>query len=294
MRAQPADEALGIEPFRQNFVESQHGGSIVALEEVVGQLEVIVVVEDVQVLDHLLVAHFLAAERHCLVEERERITHCPVGFLCDDVHGIFTHRNFLLGSDVLHVAHHVLNADAVEVVGLAAGKDGGEYLVFLGGGQDEDGMCRRFLKSLEESIEGRLRQHVHLVDDIYAVAAHLRRDAHLVGQCTDVVDRVVGCCVQLVYAVRTPFGERAAGLAFSARFELRPGIAAIDGLGEYPGRACLAHAARAAEEVCMCKLAALYRVLERACDVLLSQQRLEAVRTIFPGRYDELFHSLQR
>ena len=209
------------------------------------------------------------------------------------MHGILAHRDALLGRNVLQIADHVFDADAVEVIGLAAGEDGGQDLVLLGGGQDEDGMCRGLFERLEEGVEGCLREHVHLVDDIYAVAAHLRGNAHLVGQRADVVDRVVGGGVELVDAVGTAFRERAAGFTRSARFQVRSGVAAVDGLGEDAGGTGLAHAARAAEEVSVRELSPLDRVLERPGDVFLAQQRLEAVGAVFPGRYDELFHSLQ-
>ena len=293
MRAQAADETLGVEAFAENLVEGAQGGGVVAGEEVVGQLEVVFVVEDAEVLDHLVVGHFLAAEGDRLVEEGEGVAHRAVGLLGDDVHRVFAHRHALLRRDGLHVADHVGDADAVEVVGLAAGEDGGQDLVLLGGGQDEDGVCRGFLEGLEEGVEGLLRKHMHLVDDVDAVAADLGRDADLVGQGADVVDRVVGRGVELVDAVGTAFGEGTAGFALAARFKVGTGIAAVDGLGEDTGGARLADAARAAEQVGVGQLAPLDRVLERAGDIFLAQQRLEAARAVFPGRYDELFHSLQ-
>ena len=293
MRAQAADETLCVEALREDLVEGEHRAGIVALQEVVGQAEIVIVVEHVQVLDHLFVRNLAAAEGDRLVEQREGVAHRAVGFLRDDVHGVLAHRNALFLSDGLHIAHHVVDADAVEVVGLAAREDGGQDLVLFGGGQDEDGVCRRFLERLEERVEGRLRKHMDLVDDIDAVAPDLRRDAHLVGQRTDVVDRVVGGGVELVDAVRAAFREGTARLALAARLQVRTGVAAVDGLGEDARRAGLAHAAGTAEEVGVRQLAALDRVLERPGDGLLAHQRLEAVGPVFPGRYDELFHSLQ-
>ena len=52
-------------------------------------------------------------------------------------------------------------------------------------------MCRRFLESLEESVERSLREHVHLVDDVYAILSYLRRDADLIHQGLDVLDTIV-------------------------------------------------------------------------------------------------------
>ena len=63
--------------------------------------------------------------------------------------------------------------------------------------QNEDRVCGRFLKRFKEGIERSLGQHVHLVDDVHFVGTHLGRKAHLVDKLTDVVDRVVGCGVEL-------------------------------------------------------------------------------------------------
>ena len=257
MGAQAADETLRVETFRENLVEGQHGVCVVACQEIISQPEVVFVIEDVQVLDDLLVGHFFPAEGDGLVEQCQGVAHGAVGFLGDDVHGVFAHRHTLFGCDALHVADHVFDTDAVEVVGLAAGKDGGQDLVLLSGGQDENRMGRRLFERLEEGVESLLRQHVHLVDDIHAVAADLRGDPYLVGQGADVVHGVIGRGVEFVDAVGASLREGAARLAFAARLEVRAGVAAVDGLGEDAGGAGLAYAARAAEEIGMRQLSPL-------------------------------------
>ena len=82
--------------------------------------------------------------------------------------------------------------------------------MFFSGGENEYGMCRRFLQSLQEGIEGSLGEHMHLVYDIYAVPSHLRRYAHLVHKGLYILDTVVGCCVKFMYAVGTAFSKRLA------------------------------------------------------------------------------------
>ena len=63
--------------------------------------------------------------------------------------------------------------------------------MLLSSRKNEYGVCRRFLQSLEEGVEGRLRQHMYLVDDVDAVVSHLRRHSHLVHQGLDVLYTVV-------------------------------------------------------------------------------------------------------
>ena len=175
------------------------------------------------------------------------------------------------------------NADAVEVVGLAAAEDGGEYLVLLGRGEDEDGMCGRFLQSLQEGVEGGRRQHVDLVYDVHGIPAGLGRNLHLVHEVLDVVDPVVGGGVKLVYAVGAALFERDAGLAFSAGFEVGAWVGAVDGLGEDSRRAGLADSPRSAEQVRVGQLPAQYGVFERLRYIVLTYKRFKGLRTILAG-----------
>ena len=118
--------------------------------------KIIFVVEDVEIADHVLVMDIGAAEGHSLVENGQSVTHCSVSLLGDDVQRLVVDGDVLLGGDVAEVLHDVGYADAVEVVGLAAGQDRRKDLMLLRGGKDEDGVCRRLLQSLEESVECRL------------------------------------------------------------------------------------------------------------------------------------------
>ena len=63
--------------------------------------------------------------------------------------------------------------------------------MFLSGGKNEDSMCRWLLKSLEECIEGCLREHVDLIDDIDTIPSYLRRDSNLLHKGLDVFNTIV-------------------------------------------------------------------------------------------------------
>ena len=91
----------------------------------------------------------------------------------------------------MQLAHNVLSGDSRKVVDLATAQDGGNNLMLLGGGEDEDGVSRGLLESLQEGIERCSRQHVHLVDDIHAIFAYWGRDAHLVDEVAHIIHRVV-------------------------------------------------------------------------------------------------------
>ena len=101
------------------------------------------VVQDIEISDDILILHIGTAKRHRLVENRERVTHCPVSLAGDDVERLVINIDILLGRDVAQIPHYVRNADTVEIVGLAPGQDRRQNLVLLGGRQDENRMCRR-------------------------------------------------------------------------------------------------------------------------------------------------------
>ena len=265
-------ESLAGESPREHVVEREQRLDIVARQERFGHAEVGVVVQYVERLGHLLIAEFLPAERNGLVEHRQGVAHAAVGFLCDQVERLVVGGDSLLRGDVFEVFHGVLDADAVEVVDLAAGEDRRDNLVFFGGRQDEDGVCGRLLERLEEGVEGGRREHVDLVDDEDRVASHLRDDAHLFDERTDVLDRVVRRGVQLVDVERASVVETAARFARVAGFGPF-GMQAVDRLGEDAGAGGLAHAARSAEEISVGKLTALDRVLQGRSDVLLPHDR---------------------
>ena len=119
-------------------------------------------------------------------------------------------------------------------------------------------MCRWFLKSLKEGVEGSGRQHVDLIDDVHAVLPDLRRNLHLVHQVLYVIHTIVGGGVQFMNTIGSAFLKRAAGLALAARIHLRRRIGAIDG-----------------------QLASDYGIFQGLGYVVLTDQGLKRVRTIF-------------
>ena len=290
MRGQGADEVQGVEALGQDLVKGEERAGVVPCQEVIYQGEGELVVQYVQVADDVFVFDVLSAEGHRLVEDGERVAHGTIGLGGYYVEGFVVYLYAFFFRDTLEVAHHVGDGDAVEVVGLASAQDGGKDLVLLGGGQDEDGVCRGFFQCFEEGVEGGLREHVHLVDDIHAVLSYLGRHLNLLHECLDIFHGVVGRGIQFVDAVASPLLEGDAGLALPAGFHLGTRVGAVDHLGEDTGRGGLTHAARSAEKVCVRELPPPDRVGQRAGDGILADERFEGVRPVLPGRYDIVTH----
>ena len=152
--------------------------------------------------------------------------------------------------------------------------------MFLCCGKYEYSMCRRFLKGLQEGIESRLGEHVHLVDDIYAVSSDLRRDTHLVHEGLDVFDSVVGCRIQLMYAVRPAFCKGKTRLTCSARLHFRRRAGAVYHLREYTRCGRLSDSSRSAKEVCMSKLPPQNRILQGLRYIVLADECPEGIRPV--------------
>jgi len=184
----------------------------------------------------------------------------------------------------------VLHHDAFEVENLASRQNSGKDFVFLGGGEDELGIRRRFLESLEESVERRARKHVHLVDDIHLVFPHLRRYPHLVDEGADVVNTAVGSRIELKDVERSVVVEAHARLALVARLHVGGGMQTIDGLRHDASACGLTHTSRSAEKESLRKGVVAYGVLQRRGDSMLTHDAFKRRRPVFSCRYDKIFH----
>ena len=287
-------EVQGVEALRQNLVQGEESVSVVSAQEIIHHPETVFVVQDVEVADDVFVMDIGAAEGHRLVENGEGVAHGSIGLGSDYMEGFVVDGDSFLGGDAAKVPHHVRNADAVEVVGLAAAQDGGKNLVFLRCRQNEDGVCRGLFQRLEEGVEGGLGQHVDLIDDVHAVASDLRGHLYLFHERFDVFHGVVGSGIQFVDAVRAAFLETHARFALPAGLHFRPGVHAIDHFGENARRGGLAHAPRTAEQIGMRQLPPPDGVGQRPGNRVLADQGFEGIRPVLPGRYNIVAHRLQR
>ena len=106
---------------------------------------------------------------------------------------------------------------------------------------------------------------MHLIDNKNLVFSDRRRNAHLVDQGTDVIDRVVGGGIEFMDIIRTLLVEGLAGFAFVTGFPVGSRIQTIDRLGKDTGTRSLAHSTGTAKEVGMSQLVTLYCILKCSC-----------------------------
>ena len=291
MGGKSVDKSACVEALGEHLVEQHHDVGGLVLERLVDDLEVVFAVEDIEVFEHLLVGDVALAEARRLVKDRQRVAHTAVGLLGYHVQRLGLCLDAFALSHHLEVVYDAGHGHAVEVINLATADDGGQYLVLLGGGEDEDDVGWRFLERLEEGVEGSRREHVYLVDDEDLVAAELGGDACLLHERLDVFYRVVAGGIELKDVVGALLVERLTALTLVARLSLGSGVHAVDGLGEDTRAGGLSHSSRTAEEVCVSEFAALHRILERSGKRRLSHHRVEAHRAVLAGGYNVFFHT---
>ena len=116
---------------------------------------------------------------------------------------------------------------------------------------------------------------------VFLVRARLRRDAGLLHQGLDLVNAIVAGGIQFKDVVGALLVESLAALALVACLAVFARVLAVDCLGKDAGTSGLAHTSRTAEEVGVCQLAALHRILQSGGQSTLSYDRIEGHRTVF-------------
>ena len=155
-------------------------------------------------------------------------------------------------------------------------------LVRLGGGEDEDDVGRRLLERLEQGVEGLGGEHVDLVDDVDleaalrpARSATFSRRSRMSSMPRLEAASISITSSELPSAMATQLAAGAAGRGVG-RDRAAGRADAVERLGQDAGGGGLAGAARAGEEVGVGDAVGLDGVAQRAGDVLLPDDVVEA------------------
>ena len=132
--------------FVQNFVKQEEKSGKVLLEDKIGSLEVIIVIQNVQIVDNTLVGDIFSGKRDQSVKNRESIPQGTISFLGDQVQPFRVCCNAFGLGHISQVMGNVFNRDALKIKDLAAAKYGWDDLVLFCSSQDKDGMRRWFFK----------------------------------------------------------------------------------------------------------------------------------------------------
>jgi len=218
-----------------------------------------------------------------LIEDGQGVAHTAVGLDGDDGQGfVFSFRALRVG-DAFQLIDDVVHADAVEIVDLATGKDGGNDFVFFRRSQDKDGVVWGLFQGLQKGVEGCRREHMNFIDDVHLVLAQLRGNAYLVDQGPDAVYRIIGGSVQFKDVEGTLVVETETGFTGIAGLSLWSRVQTIDGFGKNSGTGGFANASGTAKQVGVRQLVVFDRVFQRGCEGGLPDHRLKGVGAVFAG-----------
>ena len=174
--------------------------------------------------------------------------------------------------------------DSLKVESLTAGENRDRQLVGLGRAEHELHVGRRLLERLQKRVERLPREHVHFVDDVGFVVAPRRPDGDVLPQLPHLVDAAVAGGVDLHHVHILPGRDCLAGVADVAGLAA-DATGAFKRLGIDAGRARLAHAACASEEIGVTDPARLDRPRQAAGDVFLADQFVEPLRAVAAGHH---------
>ena len=117
----------------------------------------------------------IPAKSEALVGKGQRVAHAALRRARDQRKSAVFDGDARAGEHVRQRTLDIGYADAVKVEPLAAGDDRRwEFLRFCGG-EDKENMFRRLFERFEQRVERGTREHVNLVDDVYAAAEPHRR-----------------------------------------------------------------------------------------------------------------------
>ena len=192
---------------------------------------------------NVLLIDRVSAERNKLVQHGLSITHTAVCHSRDSKGSLLTEGHSLFGSDIHQMVRDDGARNGAKIKALAAGKDRRQNFVRLRCRKNKHHMRRRLLQRLEQSVEGLLREHVHLINVNDTVVAARRRKLHIVPQVTNVINTAIGGAVNLEHIQTAPLGNLPAHVLIRVKIHLRP-AGAVKSLGKNTRRGGLAGAAR--------------------------------------------------
>ena len=128
------------------------------------------------------------AIRHRLIEQRQRVAHRAFSRARDDGERVVLDLHILQRANLAQMLGEQAGIDAAQIEALATRAHRDRHLLDLGRREKKFHMLRRLLQRLQQAVEGRLREHVHFVDDVDLHARHDRAIARIVDDLAHVVD----------------------------------------------------------------------------------------------------------
>ena len=286
-RAQVLQGAVVRQAAAGHFIGYRHQVGAILRGECIEQAHQVRLVECAEHALHRFERHLAGGVRNGLISQRQRIAHRAVGALRQQTQRGLLERDAFLPEDVFEVADDMTRRHLLEVELQAARQHRHGNLLRIRGGEDELDVRRRFFERLEHRIERVVRQHVHLIDHVDLEARIAWRVDRLFKQLGHLVDAAVGRRIHLDVV------DKAAGIDGDAGFAHPAGLLgdaalpvradAIERLGQDARQRGLADPARAREQIGVVQPPGAQGVAQCTDDVLLADQRIEILGTVFAG-----------
>ena len=226
-----------------------------------------------------------------LVQQGQTIAHRAISGAGQLGNRLVVGSNLFSGKDFAHLPADLRMIQPLEVELQAAAEHGHRQLLRVGGGQQELHMRRRLFQGLEQRIERRLGQHVHLVDQVHLVVAAAGHVLRVLDHLSHIVHTGIGSGIDFQQVDIAPGIDIPAGGAFTTGVGTGAALA-IERLGKDARDRGLAHPAGACEQKGMVHPAGVQRIGQRTHHMLLADQFGKTLGAPLAGQ-NEIGHRLE-
>ena len=232
---------------------------------------------------HIVFLNVFATEGDELIEHGLSVPHAAIGPFGNGPGGGFVEIDAFLGGNMEQLLGDDVGGDGPEVEALAARDDGGEDFIRLGGREDELHVRGGLLEGLEKGVEGRIREHVDLIDVVNLERGIGGSVLHRLAELADLLDAIVGRTIDFEDIERVSFRDFHQLGVIGVKID---GGAAriVERFRENTGSRGFTGATGAYEEVSVGETALFDGVAKGADDVILPQNIFEGAGTIFAGK----------
>ena len=183
----------------QNISHQGHGFCYILLSKGSNHLGKCCGIHRAQYFQRIFIADFsLKIIAGALIQKAHRITHGAVPHTGNILNSLFFNGNMLFFHNMSQSIRNDVRGNPSKIIALTAGKNGYRQGIWLRSSQDENGIFRRLLQSLQKSVVGRLCKHMYLVDDIDLIAHTHRRILHLFPNQTNIIHLIVASSIHFI------------------------------------------------------------------------------------------------
>ena len=219
-----------------------------------------------------------------LVKQRLGIAHAAVRRTRDDIDGRRGNPDLLLLCDIGKAFRDQVGGNPAQIKPLAARNHGRKHLVHFRRRENEFRMGGRLFNRLEQCVPCAFREHVHFVNNIDFIFGGDRKMEHVLADLPCLVHLCVGRGVDFNDVHIGFIRDGLAGGAFTAGFTVN-GMFAVERFCKNSRRCGFSDSARSHEKVGMRNPSGPHGILQRSCNMLLTDHVGKPLRTPLSGCY---------